>query len=119
MLLAQADLTSVPAEILKWVFITLGCLLGLAAVIIGIVLGFRKPAKVQIDDEPPPEFRKSPHPFNDGLCKLQHQHIDRRLDVLEHWRLEETINNANRNQRLMFALGKIAQKLGVDIEPAD
>src|ERR1019366_6360825 len=119
MFLAQTDLPSVPAEMLKWVLIILVSIVIITAVVIGIVSAFRKPAKVQIDDQPPPAFRKSPKTFNYELCKLQHEHIERRLNVLERWRTEEILNNAKRNQRLMFALGKIAQKRGVDIEPAD
>jgi hypothetical protein len=110
---------NIPAEILKWTLITLGGLLGLAAIIIGIVMAFRKPNKVKLDDNPAIKYEKAPKRFNFELCKTQHVHLEHRLEVLEHWRAEELVINAKRNQKLMFALGKIAQKLGVDIEPAD
>jgi anthranilate/para-aminobenzoate synthase component II len=74
---------------------------------------------VKIDDNPPPEYRKAPKRFNYDLYQSEHENIKDRLKILEDWRNEEMIINAKRNQRLMFALGKIAQKLGVDINPAD
>ena len=83
MMLAQAQLDSVPASQVKWFFVILFALIIVAGVIIGIVVSFRKQPKVQIDDNPPPEFRKAAKRFNHDLFVAQHSEVTRRLDSHE------------------------------------
>ena len=78
-LLAQTDLPSVPAETLKWTLIILVAVLLIAAVIVGLVRGFR-PEKVTLNDDPPVEFRKAPKRFNHDLAEARHSEHARRLD---------------------------------------
>ena len=94
-------------------------LLGVALAAVIIWSSLRKRDPVKIADDPAVEVRKAPKRFNFDLCKKNHEEIEHRLNELEVWRHNEMIAQAQRNQRLMFALGKIAQKLGVDIAPSD
>jgi hypothetical protein len=82
-ILADTELSSVPAEILKWVTI-----LGVAGIfillaILGIISFFRKPEPTRIHDDPPIEVRKAPRRFNHDANELRFTGIEKRLDSNE------------------------------------
>jgi hypothetical protein len=67
---AQADLTSVPAGFLKDFLTVLFALVVIAAIVVGVILSFRKP-KMSIDPQPV-EVRKSPKRYNHDLMENRH-----------------------------------------------
>lgn len=78
-LLAQADLGNVPAEIFKWVLIIL---LTLAVAAVGVWSKLRRPAvkTTTIIDDQPVEIRKAPKRYNHDLAESRHGDVTRRLD---------------------------------------
>jgi len=85
-ILAQADLTNVPADTLKWVLIILVALLGVGATILGIIYMVRKPEPQKLADEPPINVQKAPRRFNHELAEQRYGDHERRLAALETWR---------------------------------
>lgn len=124
MMLAQStDLTAVPDATLKYVLIVI---VAIALVTAFLYSAFRRGNSVRIEDNPPPEFRKSDKRYNHDAVTERFQRAESRLrdhdlkfESLEISRRQADENASRRNNRLMYALGKIAQKLDVDIEPAD
>jgi hypothetical protein len=134
MILAQStDLPSVPDSTLKWVLIILVSIVLIAA---ALYAAFHKSGPVKIDDNPPPEYRKAPKRYNHELAEQRNADMNGRLTAHDAeldsiWNtmrsedqkirneLEVTRQvNGDRFNRICFALGKIAEKLGVDIDPA-
>lgn len=120
-ILAQTDLPSVPAETLKWTLIILVALLLIAAVIKGLVRGFR-PEKVTLNDDPPVEFRKAPKRFNHDLAEDRHHEVTRRLEghdaeIEQLWttmRKEDAairLENGAKFDAILLSLGEIKGEL--------
>jgi hypothetical protein len=91
MLLAQS-VDAIPADTLKWTLAILIVLLGVAALIIGIIRSGEK-KRVAIDEQPV-EVRKSPKRFNHELSEQRHIEVHRRLN--EHDREIGSLWNAVR-----------------------
>jgi len=85
--LAQAQtLDSVPASFWKYFCIGLMVLLGAAVGIVMLIVSFRKPGPVEINDQPPIEVRKAPKRFNYDLAEQRYSDHARRIQELEDWR---------------------------------
>ena len=126
MMLAQStDLPAVPAETLKWVLIILASLLFIGLAIWGAVRVSRD-RKTVIDDSPPPQFDRAPKRYNHeavterfGRVESRLRDHDQKFDKLQAERHEDDKARQKQSARVMFALGKIAEKLKVDIEPTE
>ncbi len=132
MMLAQS-IDSLPSDFWKNFCIALIAIIVVVGIIVGIIATTRQPAPVKLNDDPAIEVRKTPKRFNYELCKEKHGSIENKFSIIdtrlddhdsEFVRLQtergtQLETDRKRNQRLMFALGKIAQKLNVDIEPAE
>jgi len=125
MILAQANLESVPDSTFKWTVITIFGLILIAASIIGIIVAFRKQ---QTAIEPNTiAVRKAQKRFNHDLCLTQHADIKRRLDGHDAelntlWntvRVED--EDIRKEMRASFgqisrSLGRIEGRLGITLE---
>lgn len=124
MMLAQStDLTAVPETTLKWVLVIL---ISVALIAAYLWSAFRRDNTVRIDDAPPPQFQKADKRYNHEATEGRFVRVesrlrdhDRKFESIEQERRLDEEKASKRNNRVMFALGKIAQKLDVDIEPAD
>ena len=122
LLLAQAQLDSVPATYLKWFMVVLCVLIVMVGVVVGIIKALQKPEPNRIVDEPPIKVEKSPKRFNHDLFVSQHQDVTRRLDghdkeFEELWRTLRAEDAETRRQMaesflsIQRALGRIEGKL--------
>lgn len=94
-------------------------LLGVVLAVGTLIWMFRKPEPHKLNDDPPIEVRKSPKRYNHDDVMGRFTRVDERLAGHD-----EEINlmkkeGEKKQNRLMFALGRIAQKLDVDIELND
>ncbi len=125
MTLAQTDFPAVPDTTFKWVIVILvgivlvGCVVYLAA-------NSRRENKLTINDDPAPQFERAPRRYNHEATEGRFIRVESRLrdHDAEFVRLrdahtEDSEASQKRNMRVMFALGKIAEKLKVDIEPTE
>ena len=124
MIFAQStDLASVPESTLKWVLIIL---VAVALITAALYAAFRRDNTVRIEDNPAPQFEKAQKRYNHDATEGRFIRVESRLrdhdhkfSEIERARQAADEKAMNRNNRVMFALGKIAQKLDVDIEPAE
>jgi len=109
------------------------------AIVAGVIIAYfamTRKTVVKIDDNPAPEYRKAPKRFNHELAEQRHTDVTSRLNAhdaeidavwntmrSEDQKIRNEVEvtrqvNGDRFNRISFALGKIAEKLGVDIDPA-
>lgn len=126
MMFAQStDLPAVPSETLKWVVIILVAILFIGLAIYA-ALNTAREKRLTINDDPAPQFERAPKRYNHEAVEGRFVRVESRLrdhDVkFEHIQKDrhddDKVNQA-RNARVMFALGRIAEKLKVDIEPTE
>lgn len=122
MLAQSTDLPSVPESTFKWVIIIL---IAIALVSAALYTAFWRNG-VRIEDDPPLAFRKADKLYNHEAVSERFGRVESRLRDhdsefarLRAERKEDEESANKRNMRVMFALGKIAEKLKVDIEPTD
>ena len=115
-MLAQQTLDSVSATYWKNFSISMLVLLGIVLTVATLYWMFRKSDPVKLKDDPAIEVRKSPKRYNHDAIENRFVNVENRLD--EHDVDIEKMKEQNDTQRnrLMFALGRIAEKLGVNIE---
>ena len=125
MMLAQTDLPSVPDSTLKWVLIIIVAIV-LIACVIYVAINSRRENKLTINDDPAPQFERAPKRYNHeavaerfGRVESRLRDHDAKFETLQKERHEDDKLAQTRNARLLFALGRIAEKLKVDIEPAE
>jgi len=70
-LFAQEQLSTVPDSFWKWFCIAILVLLGAAALVIGIIKSYQKPAPVKIDDEPAVNVRKAAKRYNHDATEIR------------------------------------------------
>jgi len=80
MMLAQQTLDALPANFWKSFCIALFAIIGLILAVVTIWALTRKPPKVEISDNPSPEFRKAPKRYNHDLSEQRYGEQTRRLD---------------------------------------
>ena len=125
MMLAQTDLPSVPDSTLKWVLIIIVAIV-LIACVIYVAINSRRENKLTINDDPAPQFERAPKRYNHEAVSERFGRVESRLrahdakfETMQKERHEDDKVAQMRNARVMFALGRIAEKLKVDIEPAE
>ncbi len=126
MMLAQStDLPAVPSETLKWVLVILASLLFIGLAIYA-ALNTARERRLTINDDPAPQFDRAPKRYNHEATDQRFGRVESRLRDhdnefirLRNERHEDEAISLRRNNRVMFALGKIAQKLNVEIEPTE
>jgi len=125
MLAQSTDLPAVPAETLKWVLVILGALLFIGLAIWG-AFSVSRERRLTINDDPAPQFDRAPKRYNHEATDQRFGRVESRLrehdvkfETLQKERHEDDKVAQARNSRVMFALGRIAEKLKVDIEPAE
>jgi len=118
-MLAQQTLDSVSATYWKNFSISMLVLLGIVLTVATLIWMFRKSDPVKLKDDPAIEVRKSPKRYNHDAIENRFVNVETRLD--DHDADIADIKHATekRQNRLMFALGRIAQKLDVSIELND
>lgn len=121
LILAQANLDSVPATVLKYVLIILLAFAVAAAFIYGAV---KKDGKrnVKIDSDPPAEIRKAAKRFNHDLAEERFNDHRKRIENLEEEVKTIQLSRARALSRIERRFGKIwivmvriATKMDVDI----
>ena len=126
MMFAQAtDLPAVPAETLKWVLVILGALLFIGLAIYAAIQTARE-KRLTINDDPAPRFEHAPKRYNHeavterfGRVESRLRDHDNKFEKLASERHTDDLARQKQNAKVMFALGKIAEKLKVDIEPTE
>lgn len=125
-LLAQADLGGVPAELFKWIAITLiGLVLVACAVYAVLKREGKQSVKIEREDQPV-DVRKAAKRFNHDLSEQRYHDHERRLQQLENWRngliekldadKEEILQaGSDRELRLQKELSDMPGKIVVDI----
>ena len=126
MMFAQStDLPAVPSETLKWVLIILVSIVLVGAIVYAAIKS-GSDKKTIISDDPPPQFDRVPKRYNHEATQERFGRVESRLrdhdQKFERLQLEKHEDDKVallRNSRVMFALGRIAEKLKVDIEPTE
>jgi len=125
-LLAQQSLDAIPASTLKWVLAILLVLLGVAGAVIFIIVSFRRPSPVKLDDAPPIEVRRAPTQYNHEATEARLAAIDRRLEAhaLELRAIQEdrikTLRHINqRFERVLIGIASIAGQVGAQLPAAE
>jgi len=121
MLFAQV-IDSVPSSFWKYFCISLLVLLGAAAAVVLIIVSFRRPEPVELNDHPPIEVRKAAKRYNHELTENRFAEIDRRLAAhdaeLERIQSDraETLKHINRRfERVLVGIASIAGKVGAKL----
>lgn len=137
MMFAQQTLDNLPASFWKSFCIALLVLLGAAALVVAIWQPFRKQPPTRLDDDPPITTRKAPKRYNHDLNEQRYSDHERRIVALEKANSEllkqlendkiEILNAGEKRGKeihgrinyLLLAVGRIAGKLGVQIQGGD
>jgi flagellar basal body-associated protein FliL len=125
MLAQSTDLPAVPSETLKWVLIILVVILFVGLAVYAAINTARE-KRLTINDDPAPQFERAPKRYNHEAVDQRFGRVESRLrdhdlkfEKLAEERHEDEKAQQKQNVRVMFALGKIAERLNVDIEPTE
>ena len=123
---AQQTLDAVPASTLKWVLAILLVLLGVAGAVIFIIVSFRRPGPVKLDDAPPIEVRRAPQAYNHEATEARLAEIDRRLEAharelraIQEDRVRTLRHINQRFERVLVGIASIAGRVGAQLPAAD
>lgn len=122
MLAQSTDLPSVPSDMLKWVVVILVAIILVTCAIIVAWSSWsaaHKPARQRLDDNPPIEVRKAQKRYNHDHIESRFGEVENRLDGHDEQIEAIKTDGQQKQNRLMFALGRIAQKLDVEIDLND
>ena len=126
----STDLSSEPAEIFKWVMITLIGIVLIVAVVYGSFFSGRKPVQAKIDDDPPITVRKAPKRYNHDATEQRFISIENRVNASEAeidslWNTMRAEDKATRDEfattqaRIQRSLGRIEGRLGIPPQPEE
>ena len=125
-MLAQQTLDAIPAATLKWVLAILVVLLGVAGAVVFIIVSFRRPTPVKLDDAPPIEVRRAPTRYNHEATEARLAEIDRRLEAhacelraIQEDRIKTLRHINQRFERVLIGIASIAGQVGAKVPAGD
>lgn len=128
LILAQStDLSSVPAEVLKYVLIVIVSIILITAAVYMAFFSGRRLVQARLDDDPPITVRKAPKRYNHDAIEQRFTNVEKRVDASEAeidslWNTMRAEDKQTRDEhakslgRIQRSLGRIEGRMGIPPE---